>query len=310
MRRLETPIEAYLKDLRARGYAPRTVEGCRTVFRRFLQFLGTRGTQRLEEVTPRDVADYQADLMLHGGVAGRALSSQCQAQHLGQIRQFFRYCLKQGWILVTPAEGLVLPKARTAPPRHVLGLQLMKRLLLLPDVTDLRGLRDRAMLETFYGTGVRVTELLSLDTADVDLGEGELTVRRGKGGKRRRVPMGDACVRWVTRYLEESRPKLLSKPNEPALFLSWRGRRMDRANLAKIVRNYGRKLKLGFVLTPHLLRHTFATHLLKGKASLRHVQEMLGHAKLSTTQIYTHVDLTDLKETHRRCHPRGKREGQ
>jgi len=210
-------------------------------------------------------------------------------------------------VLVNPAEGLTSPRTVKSPPRHVLTVRQVHRLLLAPDVTDTLGLRDRAMLEVFYATGVRVSELIGLNTADVDLESDELHVRRGKGGKSRSVPMGKDASLWIGKYLERSRPDLLLKASEKALFISCRGRRFDRANLARIVRTYGKQARISWRVTPHIMRHSFATHLIKGHASLRHVQEMLGHASLNSTQVYTHLDITDLKATHQRCHPRGRR---
>jgi integrase/recombinase XerD len=185
----------------------------------------------------------------------------------------------------------------------------VRQLLLAPDVTEVLGLRDRTILEVLYSTGIRISELIALDIPDIDLEAQELHVQRGKGGKRRSIPTGGPACLWVARYLETSRPQLQEKATERALFLSWRGQRMDRSNLARIVRALGKKAGIPFKVTPHGLRHAFATHLIQRRASLRHVQEMLGHAKIGSTQIYTHLDLSDLKETHGRCHPRGRRDG-
>jgi integrase/recombinase XerD len=162
------------------------------------------------------------------------------------------------------------------------------------------------MLELFYSTGLRVSEVTALDVADVDLADAVLAVRRGKGGKGRRIPVGAAACQWVGRYLRDARPQLVRKPSERHLFLSTRGHPLSRGDVAKIFRTIVRAAGLRIRVTPHTMRHTFATHMLRGKASLRHVQEMLGHALLSTTQIYTRVDISDLKDVHRRCHPRGR----
>lgn len=301
-------VVSFLRDLEARGFSSRTVDQYRWSLGRFLRFLQEKKITSLTDVTRQVLSEYQTRTVIEGTRGGRPLTAGTRLHLLGKIRQLFRYLVRHGHLLINPAEALALPRTVQSPPHHVLTLPQVQRLLLVPDVTKVLGLRDRVILEVLYATGIRVSELIGLDIADIDLEAQELHVQRGKGGKRRSVPTGAPACLWVARYLETSRPQLLEKPTEPALFLSWRGQRMDRSNLARNVRAMGKKAGIPFKVTPHGLRHAFATHLIQRQASLRHVQEMLGHAKIGSTQIYTHLDLSDLKETHGRCHPRGRRD--
>lgn len=312
MARMSEAVARFLQELEARGYSPRTLEHYRWSLGRFLEFLEGRGIHSFNEATRQTLTEYQTRTLLEKTREGRPLTAGTRLHLLGQLRQFFRYLVRHGHLLMNPAETLALPRTVKSPPKFVLTLPQVRRALLAPDVTNVLGLRDRAMLEVLYAAGIRVSELLALDVPDIDLEAQELHVHRGKGGKARSVPVGAPACLWVSRYLETSRPQLQEKASQKALFLSCRGQRMDRANIARIVRTLGRKAKIPFKVTPHALRHAFATHLVQRQASLRHVQEMLGHEKISSTQVYTHLDLSDLKDTHGRCHPRGtrtKREG-
>lgn len=306
-RRLHLFFKRFLKHLEARGHTPRTLETYSWILGRFRRFLDEQDLETLEEVNPQVLAEYQTKILIKGRLDGGPLTGGSQSLLIGRLGLFFRYLVKQGHLLVNPAENLVVPRASRPPPRRVLTVHQVKRLLLVPDVTDLLGLRDRAILEVLYSTGIRVSELKDLDTADISLTEGELRIRRGKGRRGRLIPVGEAACLWVGRYLEASRPELLVKRSQRALFLSRWGKRLERSCLTRIVRTYAKEAKIPFRVTPHVVRHTFATHLLKGKASIRHVQEMLGHTTLTSTQIYTRLEISDLKATHRACHPRGQR---
>jgi integrase/recombinase XerD len=299
-------VTRFLADLKGRGYSPRTIEEYRHALARLLEHLADHGIEKASEVTSASLVAYQARLAAQGGLHGRPLTQGAQANVIGQIRTLFKFLVRTGQLLTNPASELEMPRCVRRVPDRVLDLSSMKRLLLVPDVRTARGLRDRGMLELLYSTGLRVSELIGLDVFEIDLAEGELLVRRGKGGKNRRVPVGEAAVIWVGRYLKDARPQLAVRRGEPALFLSKRGRRLDRANVAKIVRTHAKAAGIEKRVTPHTMRHTFATHMLRGKASLRHLQELLGHLRLETTQVYTKVDISDLKEVHRRCHPRGR----
>ena len=304
---IESLTEPFIRYLRTTGYAVRTIDHFRLMLRLLSRFAQEQGAQTVREITRRMLGEYQSRLLTEPGARGKPLTADSQAHHIGRLKIFFRYLVRQGLLLVDPACDLETPHVPRRPPTNVLDLAGVEKLLRAPDVRTVLGVRDRAMLELLYSSGLRVSELAGLDVYDIDLAVEELRVRRGKGGKSRLVPVGKIACQWVGRYLREVRPQLARRrPHEVALFVSGRGRRLVRQNLARIVSAYGRAAGLRLRVTPHGLRHAFATHMLRGKASLRHLQEMLGHVKLTTTQIYTQVDITDLKNVHRRCHPRGR----
>lgn len=216
------------------------------------------------------------------------------------VRGFFRYVTAGAGD--NPAADLGAPRAWKALPKY-LTLDEVDRLIAAPDVTTPLGLRDRALLEVLYATGVRVSELLALTLPDVDLAEGVLTTM-GKGRKERVVPVGASAVTWVQRYLATARPHLLGTHASSRLFLNGRGGTLSRMGFWKILAAYGRRAGIGRAISPHVLRHSFATHLLEHGADLRAIQLMLGHANLSTTQIYTHVLDARLRSVYERFHPR------
>ena len=234
---------------------------------------------------------------------GRGLSPRTVARIVSATRGFYRYLIVHRHIDANPADDLQPPRAWAALPRF-LSIDDVDRLLALPDVSTPKGLRDRAFIEVLYATGLRVSELVTLGTANLHLEAGYL-VTRGKGAKERLVPIGDEAVAWVDRYLREGRPRLLRSRTSPRLFVNARGgTTLTRLGVWKILKEYGKAAGLGPTLSPHVLRHSFATHLLDRGADLRAIQMMLGHADLSTTQIYTHVLEARLRAIHERFHPR------
>jgi integrase/recombinase XerD len=254
-----------------------------------------RGATTLERVTASHITGF----LLERARAG--VSSRSRARALSAIRGFFRYLQSEREIAVDPTELLPSPKlARKLP--EVLSLADVDRLLAAPDPTTPRGLRDAAMIATLYATGLRVTELVKLRMDDVDLGAGCLRAT-GKGRKQRLVPIGDVASDLVRRYLVESRPSFVRAPT-PALFLTRLGRGMTRQAFWKLLGATARGAGITTALYPHLLRHSFATHLLARGADLRAVQAMLGHADVATTEIYTHVTRARLVELYRKHHPR------
>jgi integrase/recombinase XerD len=217
------------------------------------------------------------------------------------LRGFYRFCVREELLRDDPTENLSPPKSFKALPRYLSAAQV-EALLRAPEVASPLGLRDRAILETFYATGLRVSELIGLDVDAVDLDLGVLKAF-GKGRKERLVPVGEAARDWLKHYLREARPRLLRAPSE-VLFLNHHGRRLSRMGVWGIVRRYAVATGVADVLTPHVLRHSFATHLLERGADLRAIQELLGHARLSTTQRYTHVNAAQLIDAYRKAHPK------
>jgi len=242
------------------------------------------------------------ELVRHLMSEGRSPRSVARA--IACYRGFYRFLVIDKRLKTNPADDLRAPRAWKALPRH-LSVDEVDRLLEQPDVKTPRGLRDRALIEVLYATGLRVSELISLRPADVNLDASYLTCT-GKGDKQRIVPMGDEATAWVRRYIRDGRPALLGKRTSPRLFVNARrgGTGLTRVGFWKILKAYGRSAEVTGALSPHMLRHSFATHLLERGADLRAIQMMLGHADLSTTQIYTHVLQQRMRTVYDRFHPR------
>ncbi len=240
---------------------------------------------------------------LFGFLASRRGRSSSAARMLSTLKRFYQYCLRERGIAADPTIRLDPPKRTPRFPKSLSEADV-EALLALPDTAAPRGLRDRAMLEVLYASGLRVSELVSLKVFEANLDAGVVRVL-GKGDKERLVPLGEEAVSWVQRYLREARPALLKKRASDELFVTARGAGMTRQAFWHLVKGYGRRAIPGKILSPHVLRHAFATHLINHGADLRVVQMLLGHADISTTQIYTHVARERLKALHAKHHPRG-----
>ena len=253
--------------------------------------------RRLEDLTRQDLEAF----IRQGMAAGQAPSSA--ARRVAAVRSFYRFLRVSGQLGHDPSEDLQAPRPVASLPRF-LSLDEVDAILNAPDVATPRGLRDRALIEVLYATGLRVSELVGLRLTDVRLDQQYLQCF-GKGSKQRIVPLGDEAIAWVRRYLAEARPVLARRRESPWLFLNARdGARLSRLGFWKILKAYGRHAGIRSHLSPHVLRHSFATHLLERGADLRVIQTMLGHADLSTTQIYTHVLEARLRQVYDRFHPR------
>jgi integrase/recombinase XerD len=252
----------------------------------------------LEALTRQDLEAFVRDLMSEGR------SPRSVARAIACYRGFYRFLVIDGRLKASPADDLRPPRAWKALPRY-LSVEEVDTLLAQPDVATPRGLRDRALIELLYATGMRVSELVGLRPADVNLEASYLTCT-GKGDKQRIVPIGDEAARWVAEYLRTSRPALLGRRTSTRLFVNARGGGvgLTRVGFWKILKGYARKARLSSGLSPHMLRHSFATHLLERGADLRAIQMMLGHADLSTTQIYTHVLEQRMRTIYDKFHPR------
>jgi integrase/recombinase XerD len=289
-------IQAYLASLRMeRGLSENTVEAYRRDLWQFAAFLEEIGAEALS-AGPREMQAFEARLMKRGLKA----SSICRK--LSAIHGFQQFAYREGDqqdpVLTgeRPRLGRRLPKCLTA--------EEMRRLLSVPPADSPEGIRDRAMLELMYGCGLRVSELVELPASHVNR-VGRFVRCLGKGRKERVVPIGDTALQWVARYMDEGRPRLLGKkPGIGRLFVLPGGQAMTRIQFWSRLKQYARAAGISKNVTPHMLRHSFATHLLSGGADLRSIQEMLGHASIATTQIYTHVDEQGLGQVFRRCHPR------
>jgi integrase/recombinase XerD len=271
----------------------------------FLGWLSGRGLD-LVDVKAADLHAYQAHLYAFRREDGRPYAAAYQATRLVVLKHLFRFLYRRGYLLHDPAADLDLPRLEKRLPRTILTPKEVRRILEAPDPKTARGLRDRAMLETLYGTGIRVSELCNLTPYDVDTEERVLRVVLGKGRKDRNVPLTHAAADAIEAYIVTGRPQLLGRERVRVLFLQDRGGKMDRATAARIVRDWAVRAGIKKHVTPHTLRHTVATHLLKGRADIRHIQALLGHASLGTTQRYTRVEVSDLRAVDDRAHPRGR----
>jgi integrase/recombinase XerD len=277
-----------------RGLADNTVQAYSRDLARFFLFLEER------KLSPLEMSREQ--ISEHLGILARQLSPKSVARNVSAIKTFFRFLVSEGIIKSSPARLLETPRLSRRLP-DVLSKAEVERLLSQPDPSQPAGQRDRAMLELLYATGLRVSELVGLKTSNINLEAGYVRTL-GKGSKERIVPMGEKAVEAVKEYLSDGRHKMAKGANSPCLFLNFRWRGMTRQGFWKIIKKHGRDALIKKKITPHSIRHSFASHLLAGGADLRSVQVMLGHADISTTQIYTHVTRERLKELHERCHPR------
>ncbi|MGA2140542.1 MAG: site-specific tyrosine recombinase XerD [Verrucomicrobiia bacterium] len=297
---MEQLIDAFLDHLTVeRGLAANTRSAYRTDLGQFADFLRHRGIQHMNATQRQHVSEY----LLHrrkGGLSARSLS-----RHLAAIRMFCRFLLREKLLAADVTQTIDSPKLwRTLP--HTLDYEEIGRLLAAPDTRTRLGVRDRAMLEFMYATGLRVSEVAHIKLSDINFEAGFLR-SVGKGNKERIVPIGRQAVEWIQRYLGEARGSLTRGGNLGEVFISTRGTALNRKTIWVLIKKYARAAGIGKVITPHTLRHSFASHLLQNGGDLRVIQEMLGHADIATTQLYTHVDQTRLKETHYRFHPRSGR---
>jgi integrase/recombinase XerD len=290
-------IAAYLDHLRV---ARRLAEHTLASYGRDLAILGRFAAGLERPLAALDRADLEAAVRdrVAGGAAPRSV-----ARYVAAVRGFYRFLVLDRRIERSPADDLRAPRAWPGLPTY-LSADDVDRLLGAPDTSTPRGLRDRALIELLYATGLRVSELVRLRVADVALDQGFLTCL-GKGGKERMVPIGDSAVQWVQRWLAGGRGTMLNGRTSPWLFVSGpRGTPLTRVGFWKLLKRHGTSVGVGDILSPHVVRHSFATHLLDRGADLRAIQMMLGHADLSSTQIYTHVLEARLRSVYDRFHPR------
>ncbi|MFZ5517502.1 MAG: site-specific tyrosine recombinase XerD [Candidatus Zhuqueibacterota bacterium] len=295
---METNVDEFINFLIVeRNLAKNTIEAYATDLNHYIDFLSTRNVQQVGQIKMEDVLAYLTALQRQD------YSTLTVARHLSAIRMFHRFLMAENITTNSPVENIDSPKLAKRIP-IVLDQSEIGRLLAQPDITNPRGLRDRALLEFAYATGVRVSELLSVELENVLFAD-QLVRIVGKGSRVRLIPIGEQALYFVDQYLKTSRPILKRKTGEiPTVFVSHLGRPLTRMGFWKILRKYAVQANISKHISPHSIRHSFATHLIEGGADLRAVQEMLGHVNISTTQIYTHLDREYLKEIHRTFHPR------
>lgn len=312
--KIEALLRRYAEDLALRC-AERTVPEYVTHVRAFLTWIETRGLT-LPALTRADLQRYQAELVAQRKPTGAPYSAGFHVNRLSALKSFFGFLLRRHVVLLDPTAGLERPRLDTRLPRAILTPREARRIVEAPRTRTPIGLRDRAILETLYATGIRASELIHLSPFDVDTEEGVLRVVRGKGGKDRHVPLTRAAADAIDAYLVKGRPALLATkktgsgiyPSKAArrLFVSPRGGVLYRATLDKLVHRWAKQARVKKCVTAHVLRHSVATQLLKRGADIRHIQVLLGHASLSTTERYTRVEISDLQAVVKRAHPRGR----
>ncbi len=295
---LDFLVDQYLSTLSIeRGYSSHTIESYASDLKDFLSFLEIHKINDPNEILSAHILLYLTDLRRRG------LSEETISRRLSSLRGFFAFLALEHGLKENPIALIEGPRPGRKLPT-VLSVEEVKKLLEAPDISTPVGLRDRAMLELMYASGLRVSELIGLKVFDINLEIGFVRVV-GKGSKERLVPIGEYAQDAVKNYLTNGRPKLLKRPDEAHVFLNKRGKPLTRQRFWQIIKDYARRCGLIHKVSPHVLRHSFATHLLEHGADLRTVQMMLGHASLSTTQIYTHVQAETLRKVHAKYHPRG-----
>ena len=297
-RSIEELTELYLDHLRIeKGLASNTLESYHGDMTRFDDFLKSCGVSRIGDVEPQTIIRHLIQLRDAG------MEARSRARHLVTLRGFFKYLIQEKILEANPAKRIDLPKSGLKLP-DVLSVAEVTHLLDMPDTQKPAGVRNAAMLELMYAAGLRVSELIHVKVQNVHLDAGYVQVF-GKGAKERLVPFGQYAGRKIAAYLATTRPLLLKHHQSPYLFIARAGKPMTRQGFWKLLRQYALKADIHKPITPHCLRHSFASHLLEGGADLRSVQIMLGHADISTTQIYTHVARERLRILHEKYHPRG-----
>ena len=301
-------VAQHLEWMRVHNYSERTVTTREPWLAAFVSWCDARGIERPADVTKPVVESYQRHLFYHRKKNGRPLSFGSQKTRLVPIKLFFKWLTKSNVILSNPASELELPRAERRLPKHVLTVAEAERVLAQVDVAEPLGVRDRAILETLYSTGMRRMEVLGLGLYDVDQERGTVMIRQGKGHKDRVVPIGERALAWIDKYLNDVRPGFVVAQHETTLFLTHLGEPIVAGYLTHRVREYVAAAALGKTGACHLFRHTMATLMLEGGADVRFIQEMLGHANLETTEIYTRVSIGKLKAIHAATHPSAKLE--
>lgn len=299
---LASVIDEWFLRLEERAYSERTVDAAKWALRTFVGWAEERDLRKPDQITKPILESYQRWLYRYRQKNGQPLGIGTQRSRLGAIQRFFAWLCRENRLAANPAADLELPRKQHRSLPKALSREEVAAVMSLPDISDPLGIRDRAILETLYATALRRREIAELDVEDLDLGR-DVIVCKGKGGKFRVVPVGKGAAPWLKRYLEEVRPLLLVSVQEHALFLTGYGERFNPNYIGNWVKRTLKKAGIERTGSCHLLRHSCATHMHENGADIRFIQQMLGHARLDTTQIYTEVNIEHLKEVHARTHP-------
>jgi integrase/recombinase XerD len=294
-------VDAYLDNffnylMVEKGLSKNTIESYSRDLQKFITYLEKNNHAEVSRVTNLEIMSFLVEVKSQG------LSSKSTGRNLSAVRMFFKFLVQEGYLDIDPSINIESPKIRPNLP-SVLSIAEVDSLLSQPDVKTTRGLRDRAMLELLYATGVRVSELVNLKLTSINFDVGYI-IAFGKGSKERIIPLGDTANHYLKEYLATARPKHAKEMISSVLFLNPSGKKFSREGFWKMLKRYALKAGINKKLSPHTLRHSFATHLLERGADLRSVQIMLGHVDIATTQIYTHITQERLKKVHKQYHPR------
>jgi integrase/recombinase XerD len=303
----QTPLESlmreHLKALQVQNYSEFTVRGRAGHIQFFLDWLRERAITEPVEVTRPVLERYQRHLFHYRKANGDPLSFRSQHARLVPLRVWFRWMTRQNYILHNPASEIELPRLGRALPKNIFSAAEVERIMMQPDIEEPIGLRDRALLEVLYSTGMRRLELVRLKLYELQLDRGLVLINQGKGHKDRYVPIGERAVRWLEKYIRDGRPELAVEPDDMTVFLTAQGEPFSRDHLSFTVKEHIDAASLGKTGSCHLFRHTMATLMHENGADIRYIQAMLGHEDLKTTQIYTQVAIRALQQVHASTHP-------
>lgn len=296
-------MQEHLNALRVQNYSEHTVRNREVHIGFFIAWAHEHGLREPIEVTRPVLERYQRYLFFYRKKNGEPLSFRSQHARLVPLRVWFKWLTRQNHILHNPASEIDLPRLGRTLPKNILSVQEVERVMMQPDINDPIGLRDRAILETLYSTGLRRLEIIHLKLFDLSLDRGLVLVRQGKGKKDRYVPIGERGVLWLEKYIREARPEIAIEPDDRTVFLTAQGEPFSRDHLTADVRHHILDAQLGKTGACHLLRHTMATHMHENGADIRYIQQILGHEDIKTTQVYTHVALRALQQVYAATHP-------
>jgi len=297
-------MQRFLRWQAEKNYSPKTIENREVYLRYFIQWCDERSLSRPQDITKPIIERYQRYLFLYRKERdGEPLSTRSQHVRVVPIRAWFKWLARQNYILYNPASDIEMPRLERRLPKHILTVEESETILSQPNVKTPIGVRDRAILETLYSTGIRRMELINLKLFDLDRERGTVMVRQGKGRKDRMIPIGERALRWIDKYQTEVRPNLTMPDDEGTLFLTNLSEAFTPNRLTQMVRDYIDAADIGKRGSCHLFRHTMATLMLENGADVRFIQAMLGHVSLETTQIYTQVSIRKLKDIHTATHP-------
>lgn len=300
----ETLRDDYITSLKVLNRSDVTINELYRKLGKFFEYLNVNDITRIEQVAENHIKGWQVELYQQVNAKGKPNCIQHQNKMMAAVKQFFRFLVDEGFVATDPTKDIQYAKEPKTLPKSIFTKSEARKILHAPNTNCVFGYRDRTILEVLYSTAIRNKELCNLTLEDVDYHDGYLCIINGKGGKDRVVPLGKIACQYLENYILSVRNELVKDPYNRSLFLTSRGNTMNSDTLWSLVKKYARLAGIKKNVYPHTFRHSCATGMLRNKANIRVIQELLGHAFLNTTQIYAHVSITDLKDVHKKCHPR------